>query len=651
MPVLPVMASGCFQLDSVSHQSVRLETHVEDWRDEIIYQVLVDRFEDGVQSNNYRVDETSLARYQGGDWQGLIDRLDYIQALGVTALWISPIVRNVDTDAGIDGYHGYWASDLAELNPHFGDLATLRRLVQECHRRNIRVILDIVTNHMGQMFYYDINQNGRPDDNVYGAGPNNGFQNPGGMSSTITRVSEYDPDYNLRGPVLSYTSLGPAGPAPIVFLDMPEIFRTPPRADRRCDDARPLQEQPECNSWQAILASPEGYHRRGRIVDYDYDPNDRNQPGPQTMLGDFPGGLKDVNTEDPRVRAAMIQAYSRWVELLDLDGFRIDTLKHVEHDFWRVFASGVRTRLAAQGKRNFFMFGEAFDGNDALIGSYTRPGEMDSVFYFSQKFRVFRDVFQCEQGTRAVEDLLNERPMHFGTSAQPDGANAPPTQLLVNFFDNHDVPRFLAGVFDEDPNSCRLGRVTDEDSFNRMRARLRAALVYLLTEDGIPCIYYGTEQEFRGANDPSNREVMWRPPYGLPAFDTTNETFRLVARLTRIRRAYSALRRGDLRIRWTTPRTGTEQDAGILAFERRDGDQAALVVINAHSASESETSYDRAGGGPMMTGFAPGTVLVDVLAEEGQRYTVGPGGSLVVRVGPWQSVILVPEDQLRPLPQ
>src|SRR4051812_8325407 len=79
-----------------------------DWRDEVIYQVVVDRFANGDINNDHRVMPDALGRYQGGDWQGVINQLDYLEALGVTALWISPIVKNIDYDAGFDGYHGYW---------------------------------------------------------------------------------------------------------------------------------------------------------------------------------------------------------------------------------------------------------------------------------------------------------------------------------------------------------------------------------------------------------------------------------------------------------------------------------------------------------------------------------------------------------------
>lgn len=577
------LLSACASSELDGLDRAELATHVDDWRDEVIYQLLVDRFANGDPSNDFRVQTSALARYHGGDWQGVIDKLDYLEALGVTALWISPIVRNVDTDANVDGYHGYWAQDLTRLNPHFGDLASLRALVRACHARGMKVIVDIVTNHMGQLFYYDINLNGAPDENVYGSGG----------TSPVTRVTEYDPDYDARG-IQSSTSLGEAGRAPIVFLNLPEIFRVPP--------------MPE------IFQRPEAYNRRGRILDYDV--------ADQVLYGDFPGGLKDVNTENPEVREAMIAAYTDWVLKTDIDGFRIDTLKHVEYGFWESFAPEVRRRLAERGKEKFLLFGEAFDGDDALIGSYTLPGRLDSVFYFSQKFQVFDDVFARGQPTRKIETLFSMRDAHFGTSAQPQGIGLAPRDALVNFIDNHDLPRFL---------------------FNRPDPRgpeaLRAALAFLLLEEGIPCIYYGTEQEYAGGNDPSNRENL-----ALSGYATTGETFRWIARLNRIRRDYVALRRGGFDIRWSTDRTGDAADAGIIAFERKtSGGDYALVVINAQGDHISETAAFSSGGGAMQTTRAEGERLVDLLTDE--VHTVGADGALTVRVHPYGTVILVPEGQ------
>lgn len=97
---------------------------VDDWRDEVVYQLLVDRFANGDVNNDFNVskDEANLARYLGGDYQGVIDHVDYLEALGITTVWISPVVVNVEDDAGSASYHGYWTQDFANVNPHFGDL-------------------------------------------------------------------------------------------------------------------------------------------------------------------------------------------------------------------------------------------------------------------------------------------------------------------------------------------------------------------------------------------------------------------------------------------------------------------------------------------------------------------------------------------------
>ncbi|HEY6459187.1 MAG TPA: alpha-amylase family glycosyl hydrolase, partial [Polyangiaceae bacterium] len=87
--------AGCVQVPADGQQPA-LATHVQDWRDEVIYQLIVDRFSDGDVNNDFNVEPGSLGQYQGGDWQGVENHLDYLQALGVTTLWISPIVQNVD---------------------------------------------------------------------------------------------------------------------------------------------------------------------------------------------------------------------------------------------------------------------------------------------------------------------------------------------------------------------------------------------------------------------------------------------------------------------------------------------------------------------------------------------------------------------------
>ena len=606
---LGAMASqnSCMSYDTGLQGEIRLSTQVSDWRDEVVYQVLVDRFADGDLGNDERVDRTAGGKYHGGDWKGLEDHLDYISDLGVTTLWISPIVKNVDTDAGFDGYHGYWAQDLTALNPHFGDLAALRSLVFAAHEKKIRVIVDIVTNHMGQLFYYDINRNGEPDERVSGSGTTTG----------VTHTNEYDPDFDPRG-VQSFTSLGESGPAPVIFVYDPATNHVPP--------------MPE------VFQNPLAYNRKGRTYNFE-DPE-------QLVKGDFPGGLKDVDTTlcEPRdgigVKEAMVDSYARWVELTDIDGFRIDTVKHVEREFWRYFSQKVRQRLAKDGKKNFFMFGEAFDGRDQLVGAFTKndlPSEadlasenecvtdgkpitgdqLDSVFYFPQYFSAIRDVFQDGLSTKRIEDLWTNRALDWGTAAADLGVGIPPNQIPVNFIDNHDVPRFLYGGTKEG---------------------LHNALTFVFAAQGIPCLYYGTEQDFAGGNDPANREDLWDTK-----FKNDGDTFKLVKKLAKIRKGSKALRKGDIKVVWASERTGDEEDAGVFAFERTGGDAGgdyALAVFNSNQLHESAPVF---GGTPTTVSLPQGTVLTDALGS-GVTATVGADGRLPLDPLPPQSaLLLVPE--------
>lgn len=553
---------------------------VDDWRDEVVYQLLVDRFANGDVNNDYNVtdDPTDLARYMGGDYRGILDHVDYLEALGVTTVWISPVVVNVEEDAGSASYHGYWTQDFANVNPHFGDLATLREMVEGLHERDIKVVLDIVVNHVGQLFYYDINRNGQADITTY-------YATDG--SDTLDIVTEWDPAYDPRG-IQGYTSLGESGPAPLGWVYMPEINRVPPNPPEFWNDA-----------W---------YNRRGRVTDWG--------DAEQVVYGDFPGGLKDLDTANPDVQAALVQVFGDWIEKGGFDGFRIDTLKHVEHEFWQVFNPAMRDRAALIGKENFLQFGEAFDGDDALLGSFTAPGEVDSVVYFSQKFQVYDDVFKHGQPTTRIQALYDQRAEHYSDVPQERGAGQAPRDILVNFIDNHDIPRFL---FDEPSIPA-----------------LKSALTYLLTQDGIPCLYYGTEQGFSGGNDPANREPLW--PVG---WATDGDLFQHVAALTALRRDLEPLRRGDFQIRWVTDRTGDEEDAGILAFERATDAESVLVVINVHDDHPSHTSFR---GSDMPVSFAPGTVLTEVFPPgSGRSFTVGGDGTVRVDVGPRDGVVLVAE--------
>ena len=629
-----------------------------DWRDQVIYQIMVDRFANGDVDNDYNIEPSVPGRYHGGDWQGIIDNLDYLEELGVTALWISPVVRNTEEDAGFASYHGYWTQDFLRHNPHFGDLYKLRELVDAAHERDMLVILDVVTNHVGQLFFYDINGNGRPDDWLSGGGLSHTCVqiclNPERASECtadelvycekgkdyLERIIEWDPEYDPRT-IQGWTSLGFSGPAEIRFTDWPEQNRVPP--------SRPPDwlDWPEDRAW---FDDPSWYNRRGRVYTWWHEADyTRDFIREQETRGDFPGGLKDLDTDHPHVQEALIAAFQYWIRVADFDGFRIDTVKHIDRPeldrnnaaFWGRFTDAMRAQAKALGKQNFFIFGEAFDGNDELIGSYTWGGvdpelgafgRFDSVFYFSQYYRSILPVFKRDAPTKNVECLYNARvgrnpgdawcrangypegPTFQGTphaASEEGGIGLSPQQVLVNFLDNHDLPRFL---FED---------ATEED--------LRAALAFLFTWDGIPCVYYGTEQGFDGGVDPRNREDM--------IFDRSSPWYAVVRDLIQMRKDNPALRRGTVEPAWSTTVEGPGRDAGILAFERVDAEQTVLVVINT-SDQESETCAAEADGGACMATSLTGT-LVDVApGTDGATFPV-TGGEVAVTVPPKSFRLLV----------
>ncbi len=725
---------GCVDADDLptepNQPGITLTTNVSDWRDEVIYQLIVDRFNNGDINNDFNVDTRSMSRYHGGDWQGIIDKLDYLQELGVTTLWISPPVKNVEEDADFASYHGYWTVDFIKHNPHFGDLATLRRLSNELHKRGMKLILDIVTNHVGQVFFYDINMNGKPNDWLAGAGyPDKGSQRTEDTLSELSRVTEYDPDFRASG-IRAYTSMGISGQAPIVFFDIPSINRTAP-GPKNID----LDGDGKITTPAEIMgfSNPNWYHQKGRTYDYDtqieYDYNTRSYvykikydaatlktlkgtgiydecrpyvgigddgniynpwktctstnncceakgasspythrftnfdgsagdyldgtprqyyQNDQTLLGDFPGGLKDVATEREDVRKAMVQVFSYWIDATDCDGFRIDTLKHVEYSFWEYFAPAIRAHAAMRGKTNFLMYGEAFDGNDNLLAAYTlNENSVDSVFLFSQKYAIDQ-AFKCAPGNTAValcgnggangtaslygwdDGVRNAGGRHalFSDKPRPGGVidsqgnGVAPRDLLVNFLDNHDVGRYLYDRPDE-----------------KGVQSLQNALSFLLMQRGIPCIYYGTEQGYMGGNDPGNREDMWdrtasifaqNPNLGYAnynAWDTGNPLFRHIQKLIRIRKAAPVLRRGTVsNVVYTTSTSG--DDAGIYAFTKTYEGKNAVIIVNTH-----ETQTSRANVSLPWSGQS-----TDLLDDT--KATVSLSGS--IQVPPMTTMILVP---------
>jgi len=368
-----------------------LKLHVPspDWRDQVIYFVMTDRFDDGDPRNNDQgageFDPRRADRYQGGDLRGVAQRLDYIRGLGATAVWITPPVANqwIGPNNGHGGYHGYWAEHFMQVDRHLGTLADYQQLSHQLHRRGMYLVQDIVVNHTGNYFGH--------------SGP----------------WSPTDPSANI-----------------VRYVDTPPV-PGPRQAPFNLNDPRdPAQRD------AAI------YHWTPDVTDY----NDVHQERNFQM-----SGLDDLNTENPVVLRALRESYAHWIRAVGVDAFRVDTAFYVPPEMFVDFmrsrepgAPGMQTVARETGRRQFHVFGEGFgidkpmqDTQARKIESYMTdaagqpvlPGMLNFPLYgaFNDAFARGRPTAELGHRIRSLT-RLHARP-HW----------------MPSFVDNHDVDRFLAG--------------------------------------------------------------------------------------------------------------------------------------------------------------------------------------------------------------
>ncbi len=548
------MRDAGFRLDRIlltRNTNFSAEPNTDFWRNQNIYQIVTDRFFDGDSANNNVNGNYSPATGglpHGGDFKGIEQKLDYIKALGATAIWISPVVKNGNGD-----YHGYAATDFYNVEPRFGTMADLQRLVSEAHKRGLLVVNDIVVNHAS--VWVDSAE--------------------AGWGTTFR--------YPPSGYSLKYNSGGRTYASPFDNASLTTNFGN--------------------TNLTSIF-----HNNCGSIPNYG--------DSAQVELGEL-SSLDDFKTESTYVRQKMGEIYNFWVNQAGFDGFRIDTVKHVEMGFWDAWCPVVRSNAASIAKPNFFQFGEVYDGNDAKCGSYTGSKttstyKMESVLDYPLYYSL-NSVFASGTGNTK---LLEDRYGNLNTN----NYDASSLMSLVTFLDNHDQPRFL---------STNIGGNT---------ARLEVALAFLYTSRGIPCLYYGTEQDFDGGPDPWDREDMFDGQFeGGPSngdnFNMAGARFKLVAKLNNLRRLYPALCTGTHNSLWNNP-TGP----GLFAYSRRLGTQEVYVVLNTSSATQ------QIGNRPTM--YTAGTVLVNALnPSETLTVVSGTDGIPPVTLSPLSFKIFVPQSQ------
>lgn len=528
--------------------------------DEIVYFLLPDRFENGDPKNDTGglkgdrlitgYDPASKGFFHGGDIKGLINRLDYIQNLGATAIWLSPVFTNkaVQGPKGQEsaGYHGYWVTDFTKVDPHLGTNGEFRALVDAAHKRGMKVYMDILINHtadvleMAECNGYDCAYRSRADYPYSrkasdGSAVNAGFT--GDEAMTADNFSK------LTDPNFAYS---------VKVSAAEKNIKVP-----------------------AWLNDPIYYHNRGNST----------FTGESSTMGDFVG-LDDLMTENPRVVQGFIEIYGDWIDKYGVDGFRIDTAKHVNPEFWQAFAPAMLERAAKKGMPNFHIFGEYATGDmDPVI---TARGTVVAKLPSSLDFpfaSAIRDVVAGPKGPDWLEKMFSADPIYGDDVARQ----------LPTFTGNHDFGRFA--------HFARKGFPLASDEEILKRTELAHAL--LLGLRGVPVIYSGDEQGFAGDGvDQDAREDMFASKtavyndndlVGTDAttavsnFDSKHPLYEAFAKLAKLRQEKVALRRGKQLIR-----TYSEKP-GLFAVSRIDaasGQEILLAFNTANEAIEANVAVD-----------------------------------------------------------
>jgi len=515
--------------------------------DEVVYFLMPDRFENGDAANDRGglrgdrlvtgYDPTDHGFYHGGDLKGLTERLDYIQGMGATALWIAPVFRNkpVQGPPGHESaaYHGYWITDFTRVDPHLGTNDDFRALVDAAHARGMKVYLDIVINHTADVIRYrecpqnDCGYRWKGDypysrrGGLSGEPINEGFTGaPGGDFGALT-----SPDY-------AYTPYVPAG-----------------------------EEGVKAPAWLNDVGL---YHNRGNSAWYSE----------ARMDGDF-SGLDDVFTEHPRVIQGFIDLYGQWIDDYGIDGYRIDTARHVNPEFWQAFVPAILERARAKGIPNFHIFGETYDFQSGTAAMHTVVDGLPTVLDFAYQ-RVVQNMVTGVQHPDAMGYLLMEDAIYAG--------GVQTALKLPTFTGNHDMGRIGHLILHARPD------ISDAELLDR--STLAHALVLL--GRGVPVIYYGDEQGFTGDGDDRRaRQDMFPTRVASYAddrrigtasgpFDPNADMYRRIAEMSRVRAADKRLRRGRVVVRTA------DQTPGILAISRLDDDGETLVVFN--TSTEARTA-------------------------------------------------------------
>lgn len=563
-----------------------------DFREETIYFLLTTRFFDGDASNNYYNRDRLVIGDPTwrGDFKGLIQKLDYLKELGFTAIWITPIVEN---RSGLD-YHGY---DFTKVDPRLESPgASFQDLICELHKRDMRLVLDIVINHSSNYGLRGKVWNKRA--------PIKYYRETGAFPSA-------DPAYPYKKHLGAYNQPNREDDdnplAPQVFRD----FDPDAQKEITCPVCQKKIPIKSFSGWQnhdpnhffnidAGKLDATWYHQNGFMAGGDWENAKALQS--KHMAGD----TIDLNTEHPTVKKYIIDAYKQYLDM-GVDALRIDTVKHIERGNLLEYVNAFK-----QHKPGLFVFGENLvkgtGWGTCLDASDNGPAEIRPWWY-----------------TRTTTDPC-------GSGKDDSGFSVLDFSLMSTFRDNLSQGRFsgLSTVFNKDHlygDATRLITFIDNHDIgpqNDWKYRfagsddaLASALNLIWLVRGIPCLFYGTEIRFKAGKEIDGNDAphdnSGRAYFGdhlLPgaiAQTKGHKFFQQIKRLNQIRKASPALQKGVME------KYGDNDNLFWTVRNYQNGQHVAVVGL-----SQS--------GGNISVGGLPGGTYTD--AVSGKSITIASGGTL-----------------------
>lgn len=508
-----------------------------DWRDTWIYFLMVDRFNNPVAPPNSTIATPPIAfdqpfgEFQGGTFDGIRQKLGYLRDLGVGAIWLSPVLKNCQYEATT--FHGYGIQDFLHAEPRFSSNPTVARTNPKLADDELRALVDEI--HARGMFaIFDIVLNHAG--NVFGYVL--------GSDQNAAQASFQDSKYDIRWHDAS------GNPA------FPDITTAP----------RPLAA--DAGVWPSELQANERFRRQGMANDA------------AGAIGDF-ASLKQIVSEDSTVQNTLIRAYQYIIAKFDCDGFRIDTFKVPNTQFGHTFCAAMREFALSIGKENFFTYGEITVAESDLsnfIGRDTRANNdtigIDAALDFPLE-GTLGSVVKHPGGAAPPSNLAGMYQVRKVDERSVITTHGEASGFFVTFLDNHDRNQRFYFVDSQNPR--------------RWDSQLTLALASLFGLQGIPCVYYGTEQGLHGIGnvDAAVREALWGQPN---AFDHTHRFYKMLQAIAQVRASQPALRYGRQYFRQLSgDRTNfaiSTFTPGVIAFSRILNTQEVLIVANTAERSQ-----------------------------------------------------------------